>query len=44
MQVNAGVQAAEGSTISSDTKKMFQTANDWLKEKLEQEKAPNGTA
>ncbi|KAK5167721.1 uncharacterized protein LTR77_007420 [Saxophila tyrrhenica] len=41
--INAGVQAAEFNIVNNETKKTFQAADTWLKEKLEQANGPNGT-
>lgn len=47
-QINAGIRAADSGIVNTETKKTFQTADAWLKEKLEQADVPdestNGTA
>lgn len=33
IQINAGVQAADSSVVNNETRKMFATADEWLKGK-----------
>ncbi|KAK5117730.1 hypothetical protein LTR85_008705 [Meristemomyces frigidus] len=42
--VNAGIQAADSSIVSNETRKMFNNADDWLQKKRESGRATNGTA
>lgn len=34
-QINTGLQSADNSTVSGDTKKMFENAIEWLRNKHE---------
>ena len=44
IQVNAGVQAADSSIVSNETRKMFKGADDWLQAKREAAPSTNGAA
>lgn len=42
--VNAGVQAADSSIISANTKQSFKQTDEWLAKKRLHKHTPNGTA